>query len=64
MGWLLACANSPVGAGLPAIVGAWQCPLTGTIRLQASSHKDKLPPAFEFLRLCHAVQVVVFKTYF
>jgi hypothetical protein len=36
---------SPVGAGLPANFGVKECPLAGTIRLQASSYKDKLPSA-------------------
>jgi hypothetical protein len=30
---------SPVGAGLPAILGMIKCPLTRTIRLQASAYK-------------------------
>jgi hypothetical protein len=37
--------NSPVGAGLPANFGVKECPLAGTIRLQASSYKDKPYPA-------------------
>ncbi len=41
----LAGTNSPVGAGLPANFGVKECLLAGTIRLQASSYKDKPYPA-------------------
>jgi hypothetical protein len=33
--------ESKTAAHAAAHFGAWQCPLTGTNRLQASSHKDK-----------------------
>ncbi len=42
---MFAGTNSPVGAGLPANLGVKECPFIGTIRLQASSYKDKLPSA-------------------
>jgi hypothetical protein len=36
-------ARPPVGAGLPANIRLSKCPLPGTIRLQASSYKNKRP---------------------
>jgi hypothetical protein len=42
---MFAGTNFPVGAGLPANFGVKEYLLAATIRLQASSYKDKLPSA-------------------